>query len=143
MEFCGSNTLEAYFKQDVKHSEKEIREKYLQVLTAVDFLHKNNIYHRDLSVKNILVTNKDQVKIVDFGLAVGDSEQRSDCCGTLAYLCPQMMLKEPYSPVSVDIWCLGVVLYAIHFGKHPFGGIWLFTQNLLVMEQETEWRRWI
>jgi serine/threonine protein kinase len=122
MEFSGSRTLDSYFKDPEVNTPAIVKAKFEQIVAAVEFLHSHNVFHRDLSVKNVLVTKSDQVKLIDFGLAT-DTEARSDhFCGTLAYFSPQMLLKQPYCPRATDIWCLGIMLYVINFGHHPFGG---------------------
>ena len=137
MEFCGSTTLEAHFRKPENSSTPQIRDKFRQIVRAVVFLHQHGIYHRDITIKNVLVTAKDRVKIIDFGLAVDNDEPRSDCAGTLAYLCPQMLAKQKHRPSSADIWCLGVLLYAVYFNKHPFGGMAIDYQIRERMTQET------
>lgn len=122
MEFCGSRTLDSYFKDPEAKTPAMIKSKFEQIITAVEFLHTNRVFHRDLSVKNVLVTKTDQVKLIDFGLATDTDSISTHFCGTLAYFSPQMLLKQPYCPRATDVWCLGIILYVINFGQHPFGG---------------------
>ena len=123
MEFCGSKTLSKYFKigGDKKKGDKP-RDFFSQLISGVIFLHENQVFHRDLKMSNILITTKEILKIIDFGLSCTDEEPQTVACGTPSYFCPQMILRNPYRPYWVDIWCLGIILYKIEFGKHPFGG---------------------
>ena len=122
MEFCGSMTLDSYFKVEENKTPAIIKSKFQQIISAVEFLHEQSVFHRDLSVKNVLVTKNDQIKIIDFGLATESEAISEQFCGTVAYFSPQIVSKQPYSPRPTDIWNLGVMLYAVNFGQYPFGG---------------------
>ena len=122
MEFCGSRTIDSYFRAQENHTAESIKSKFKDLVSGVQFLHENGVFHRDLSVKNVLVTKNDLLKIIDFGLATDSEALSEQFCGTLAYFSPQIMARQPYSPRATDLWCLGVVLYVINFGVHPFGG---------------------
>ncbi len=123
MEFCGSRTLSKYFKlAPDKRNEEQCRKIFSQLVAGVGFLHENRVFHRDLKLANILITSKDVLKIIDFGLSITQEEPQLVACGTPSYFSPQMISRQPYSPRSVDIWCLGIILYKIFFGSHPFGG---------------------
>lgn len=63
------------------------------------YLHNLKIIHRDLKPENLLLGNSGELKIADFGLAIKESNNKFDCCGTLEYLSPEMlkiqsMIKE-------------------------------------------------
>lgn len=123
MELCGSRTIDSYFKEAENNTYPTIRAKYKELVQAVQFLHQHSVFHRDLSVKNVLVTQSNQIKIIDFGLATDSDAMTEQFCGTVPYFSPQIINKQPYNPKSTDIWCLGVILYVINFGYHPFGGM--------------------
>lgn len=141
MEFCGSRTLADIIKGNKKSTpgadqnedyfgfSLDIKALFLQLLAGVSFMHSQNVYHRDLKLENILVTKKDELKIVDFGLSVkpknvgADQEVFTQICGTPLYFSPQMMGSKPYSAESVDIWCIGVVLFYLVYHRHPFFNI--------------------
>ena len=78
--------------------------------------------HRDLKLSNILLTEKNEVKIIDFGLAVQLSdltEERETLCGTPNYISPEVILNRPYG-LQADLWSLGCIMYAMMTGKPPF-----------------------
>ena len=96
---------------------------FRQVLDGVQALHAQSIFHRDLKLSNILVPADNQVKIIDFGLATdSDDLVSNEFCGTMLYLAPEIVLNQPYRSSSVDLWTLGVILYALLFNTYPFGG---------------------
>ena len=97
---------------------------FLQVLEAVQYAHRNLVVHRDLKPANILVTPDGLVKLLDFGIARQLQESRlteaSDRALTLEYAAPEQLNDEPVT-TATDLYQLGVVLYGLLSGAHPFG----------------------
>ncbi|XP_068619826.1 aurora kinase B-like [Battus philenor] len=95
--------------------------KYIyQIADAVEYCHRRHVIHRDIKPENILVAFNGDLKLADFGWSVhAPSERRKTMCGTLDYLPPEMIRREVYN-VSVDHWCIGVLLYEFLVGKPPF-----------------------
>jgi len=118
-----------YFPTDLyKHMQKlpdkridEINAaKYLRpVIDATIYCHANDVIHRDLKPDNVLLNDDGIVKICDFGWSVKSKEPQTRLCGTLNYLCPQMIKKESYD-YKCDIWCIGVLMYEMICGNAPF-----------------------
>lgn len=99
---------------------------FLQVLDAVQYAHRNLVVHRDLKPSNLLVTAEGQVKLLDFGIA-RELEQAGlaatatdDRAMTLQYASPEQLNNEPIT-TATDLYQLGVVLYRLLTGQHPFG----------------------
>lgn len=99
---------------------------FLQVLDAVQYAHRNLVVHRDLKPSNLLVTRAGQVKLLDFGIA-RELEQAglaatatSDRAMTLQYASPEQLHNQPIT-TATDLYQLGVVLYRLLAGTHPFG----------------------
>ena len=97
----------------------------IQVACALKCAHEQGIVHRDIKPANILVTDRGETKIIDFGLAklVGHSKitRAGATLGTTAYMSPEQICGDE-SDARTDIWALGVVLYEMIAGKLPFTG---------------------
>ena len=102
--------------------EFEARVYILQMIKALDFIHRHSIIHRDLKLGNILINEKMQLKFCDFGLSTKVNfigERKRTICGTPNYIAPEILEEEGHSYES-DIWSLGVIIYTLMFGKPPF-----------------------
>jgi serine/threonine protein kinase len=71
---------------------------------------------------NILITDNGKIKIIDFGFSViCDKDAKLQInCGTPAFMAPEIVKKQSYSGFAADIWALGIILYIMLTGKHPF-----------------------
>ncbi|KAG9259766.1 testis-specific serine/threonine-protein kinase 6-like [Astyanax mexicanus] len=96
---------------------------FSQLLSAMVYLHQQDIAHRDLKSENVLLTADNRIKLADFGLAfVGEGfpNMTNTYCGTLQYTAPEVILGLPYDPMKSDVWSLGVILYEMVTGDLPF-----------------------
>ena len=107
-----------------KQSNRIITSILKDVISAVYYLHNMDppIIHRDIKPENVLM-NGDKAVLTDFGWSnyLNDSEERKTVCGTPIYLAPEMVSKKGHDG-SVDIWCIGVLLFELVTGKVPFQG---------------------
>lgn len=95
----------------------------MQIARGLSAAHAHRIIHRDVKPSNIIVTNENVAKIVDFGLArivaSASATQSISSTGTLPYMSPEQILGETIDQRS-DIWSLGVILVQMIAGSHPF-----------------------
>ena len=97
-----------------------------QLLEAVAYLHARGIAHRDIKPENILLAEPGTfvVKLSDFGLSrvFDDSSFMKTMCGTPAYVAPEVLMSAGTGGYTdaVDMWSLGVIMYVMLSGFHPF-----------------------
>lgn len=124
MEFAAGGELKAYVEKRVSLSEEESRVFFKQIGRAVHYIHTRNVIHRDLKLENILLDAQNKCKIVDFGLSdyVSSKERTVTDAGTDAYLAPEVYdgSSGDSDPYKIDVWGLGVILYAMTHGQLPF-----------------------
>ena len=99
----------------------EIKTLLLQLGSAVEYLHKNWILHRDLKTSNILMNNRGQIKIADFGMAryYGDPPPvLTQLVVTLWYRGPELLLGAEKYGAEVDMWSVGCI-FAELLKKEP------------------------
>ncbi|KAA0707226.1 Hormonally up-regulated neu tumor-associated kinase -like protein A [Triplophysa tibetana] len=137
MELCGGGDLMDRICERKRLEEREVRRYTRQILSAVDHLHKHGIVHsfnilhiwiwfiRDLKIENFLLDEHNNIKIVDFGLS---NTLKSDSlsldllntqCGSPAYAAPELLAHRKYGP-KVDVWSVGVSMFAMLTGTLPF-----------------------
>lgn len=93
------------------------------MLSAIKYMHKNKIIHRDLKLGNLFLSEKMEIKIGDFGLATKvefEGERKRTVCGTPNYIAPEILESKNGHSYEVDIWSLGVIIYTLLIGKPPF-----------------------
>lgn len=98
---------------------------FRQIISALDYCHSFNICHRDLKPENILLGKNGQVKIADFGMAAiqqSPTHKLRTACGSPHYAAPELVDRKSngYSGATVDIWSVGVILYACLCACLPF-----------------------
>lgn len=101
--------------------------KWMQsLLVALSYLHQKNIAHRDIKLTNIMISPTQTPILIDFGLCYEivqlQENLRTTVCGTLEYMAPEVLSGQPYDPLKVDVWALGVCFYSMIFGQFPWNG---------------------
>ena len=94
---------------------------FIQICYALEYLHKNNIIHRDIKTRNILVSHNNYIKVGDFGVSkiLKKGKLASTVIGTPVYMSPEIINSNLYDH-KIDIWSLGCVLYEMIMLKPPF-----------------------
>ncbi|CAG2243801.1 AMPK [Mytilus edulis] len=122
MEYVGGGELFDYIVKHGKLKEPEARRFFQQIISGVEYCHRHMIVHRDLKPENLLLDDKLNVKIADFGLSnmMQDGEFLRTSCGSPNYAAPEVISGKLYAGPEVDIWSCGVILYALLCGTLPF-----------------------
>ena len=145
MEYCKLGELFDYIVKYKRLEEDESCNFFYQLINGVEYIHSQGIAHRDLKPENLLLTEKKTLKIIDFGLSHEFEEEEflKTKCGSPSYAAPEIISKPNYNGFKIDIWCCGIILYAMLCGYLPFDGdddgennnVKLF-QNILECEPE-------
>jgi len=104
-------------------------EVFLQVCYAIAHLHSHGVVHGDLKPENILITDQDQAKVIDFGIAKVVSEsvkgKKRHFVGTPVYMSPETQANPRKCSFQSDIYSLGIIAYELVMGKISHGKILL------------------
>jgi len=113
----------------------------IQIAKGLQEAHQNEITHRDIKSANIIVTKRNEVKILDFGLAklrgVTKLTKEGTTLGTVAYMSPEQATGGEADHKS-DIWSLGVMLYEMITGQLPFKGEYEQAIMYAIMNEKPE-----
>jgi len=125
LEYIPNSELFDYIKLTGKLSENMCRLFFLELLDAVNYLHCNNICHRDLKLENLMIDSKYHLKLLDFGFSIptlghDGSGLLNSYKGTPLYMAPEIHEGKKYYGRSVDIFALGVILFILYSGHPPF-----------------------
>eukprot|EP01018_Ginkgo_biloba_P029667 Gb_20773 [translate_table: standard] len=106
-------------------SQSEVKCLMLQLLEGVNYLHDNWILHRDLKMKNLLLNNRGEVKICDFGLARpygSPLKTYTNMVVTLWYRPPELLLGAKKYSIGIDMWSLGCIMAELLANEPLFPG---------------------
>lgn len=126
MEFIQGEDLKHHLDAGRRYSLEETLRMVRDLLSALDYAHRQNIVHRDVKPANLLIEADGRVKLTDFGVArIQDSGEatrtQGTMVGTLKYMSPEQVQGLPIDS-RADLFAVGVVLYQLLTGKRPFDG---------------------
>lgn len=120
MEYVDNGTLFNKIQKANGLPEEKALKYFVQVSSAIFFLHENQLIHRDIKPENCLIDKNENVKLCDFGWTVEISKgERITFCGTYEYMAPEIIKEIPYNHM-IDVWSLGVLLYELNHSFSPF-----------------------
>ncbi|KAL5264316.1 hypothetical protein ACHWQZ_G005421 [Mnemiopsis leidyi] len=124
LELIRGGEMKDYISKSDRLSEKETKKFMSQLLSAVWHIHSAGVVHRDLKVENIMLSKSGDIKIIDFGLSnclksLESKGGRGTQCGSPAYAAPELLANKGYDK-RVDIWAVGINMFAMLVGKLPF-----------------------
>ncbi|TYJ17749.1 hypothetical protein E1A91_A09G074200v1 [Gossypium mustelinum] len=136
LEYATGGELFVRIASKGKLSEAEGRKFFQQLIDGVSYCHNKGVFHRDLKLENVLIDDKGNIKISDFGLSALPQHIRGDgllhtTCGSPNYVAPEILANRGYDGATSDIWSCGVILYVILTGYLPFDD-----RNLAVLYQK-------
>jgi eukaryotic-like serine/threonine-protein kinase len=126
MEFVQGEDLKHFLDQGKRFSLEQTAFMMADLLSALDYAHKNKIIHRDIKPANMLLTKEGRIKLTDFGVArITDSGEATKTSGgtvgTLKYMSPEQVAGKGVD-ASSDLFSAGIVLYQLLTGVRPFDG---------------------
>ncbi|MCP4043799.1 MAG: protein kinase [Gammaproteobacteria bacterium] len=136
----GDGSLEKYCRPDNRLPTETIAEIIFQCAEALDYAHLKGVIHRDIKPENILRQHTGKVKLVDFGIALLVDPSLSDTqlmetMGSPLYMSPEQLLEESLTH-QTDLFSLGVVMYELLAGRHPFATNSLASLTYKVIHEE-------
>ncbi len=118
----GARTLAAYCRPDNLLRVDDVVELIYKCAKALHYAHGRGVIHRDIKPSNVMLTIDNDVRIIDFGIAiVSDSEvsRIEGIAGSPSYMSPEQVQSEELTPKS-DLYSLGAVMYELLTGFRPF-----------------------
>ena len=120
----AQHDLASLIKEKIDFDLDCIKSIMFQILNGVKYIHDNYILHRDIKPANILITNKGEVKLADFGLSRFYEKRKNqwksytNSVETLWYRAPELLMSESFYKTSIDMWSVGCVMAEL-FIKQP------------------------
>lgn len=125
-EYLPGNSLRQKMHDQKHFSVRQALELTMTIADGLAAAHKMGLTHRDLKPGNILLDEEGRPRIADFGMACQDVDQhelRGQIAGTQKYMSPEQVRGESHLlDGRTDLWALGIILYELLTGKHPFTG---------------------
>lgn len=121
-----------YSQLGKKYSECQLADMFFQLLSALSYLHKKQVVHRDLKLENIMIFDTEvskltketfyYIKLIDFGTTTPYPRHDKEIVGSAYYLAPEVICDNYYTD-KCDIWSAGIILYMLLTQKSPYKAI--------------------
>ncbi len=140
MEYVDGQTLKQYIQQFAPIHPRKAVSIMVQIATAIQHAHDNQIIHRDIKPHNILIDHHGNVKVTDFGIAMALSAttitQTNSVLGSVHYLSPEQA-RGGLANKKSDIYSIGIVFFELLTGRLPFDGESAISIALKHLQSET------
>ncbi|RFU77658.1 camkk meta kinase [Trichoderma arundinaceum] len=127
MEMCKKGVIMkvGLGEQAVPYPDEECRFWFRDLILGIEYLHAQGVIHRDIKPDNLLLSEDDVLKVVDFGVSEmfqkANNMRTSKSAGSPAFLPPELCSKHSeVSGTAADIWSMGITLCCLKYGKIPF-----------------------
>ena len=122
MELADGGTLFTMIAKNGGLPRHILRKYFRQLVVGLNDIHESGVVHRDIKPENLLLDEYRELRIADFSFAAcaDDTRVLKRQCGSPHYVAPDVLTGEGYNGRAVDIWSLGVTLFAMAFGQMPF-----------------------
>lgn len=111
LNYSNNNQLSLYDNKQI----------FLKIVEACNYLHSNNIIHRDLKLENILINKNRDIKLIDFGFShkIDKEKKINEIVGTEGYMSLECKYRTSYYDIYDDMWTLGIILFLLVEGDFP------------------------
>lgn len=136
MDYLPNKDLFSYINSN-EIDENMAKNLFYKILKAVEYCHSQGICHRDIKLENILLNEKNEPVLCDFGYGSLSIENLKFYIGSEHYHPPEILREKPYNGIKSDIFCLGVLLFVLVFKCYGFEKA-TFNDNLykLIMKKK-------
>ena len=136
IDYLPNKDLFSYIKSN-EIDENMAKNFFYKILKAVEYCHSQGICHRDIKLENILLNEKNEPVLCDFGYGSLSIENLKFYIGSEHYYPPEILRQKPYNGIKSDIFCLGVLLFILVFKSYGFEQA-TFNDNLykLIMKKK-------
>lgn len=122
MDFCSGGSIRTLLKPG------PLDEKYIGIIArelfvALEFIHENNVIHRDIKAANILISKEGSVRLCDFGVAAKLTNsvlKRTTMAGTPYWMAPEVITEGATYNYKADVWSAGITIYEMATGNPPY-----------------------
>jgi NIMA (never in mitosis gene a)-related kinase len=123
LEYADGRDLQKYLETHTEVNESQVLQIFTQLILGLDYIHSQNILHRDIKTANVFLFRQGLVKLGDFGIAreISGDDFAKTLVGTPYFMSPELLKGQSYSFPS-DIWASGCVLYELMSRRHAFTG---------------------